>query len=70
MDAANLETEQRDNIGRYVNMLINSSPPSDAYMRLWTRSALVQVMTCRLFGAKPLADPMLTYCRLDALEQT
>ena len=26
-------------------------PPSAAYMRRWTRSALVQIMACRLFGA-------------------
>ena len=30
---------------------LNSSPPSDAYMRQWTVSALVQIMACRLFGA-------------------
>ena len=34
--------------------------PSAAYMRQWTGSALVQVMACRLFGAKPLPEPMLT----------
>ena len=33
------------------NVCINSSPPSAAYMRQWTGSALVQVMACRLFGA-------------------
>ena len=33
---------------------INSSPPSAAYMHQWTGSALVQIMTCRLPGAKPL----------------
>ena len=25
-------------------------------------------MTCRLFGAKPLSEPMLPYCRLDPKE--
>ena len=35
----------------------NSSPPSAAYMRLWIRSALVQIMACHLFGAKPLSKP-------------
>ena len=34
----------------------NSSPPSAAYMRQWIRSALVQIMVCRLFGAKPLSN--------------
>ena len=27
-------------------------------------------MACRLFGAKPLPEPMLTYCQLDRQEQT
>ena len=30
-----------------------SSPPSAAYMRQWSGSALVQIIACRLFGAKP-----------------
>ena len=49
---------------------INSSAPRTAYMRQWTGSTLVQVMACRLFGAKPLPEPMLTFCQLDPLEQT
>ena len=32
-------------------------------MHHWTGSSLVQVMACRLFGAKPLPEPMLTYCQ-------
>ena len=39
-------------------------------MRLWTGSALVQIMACRLFGAKPLSKPMLRYCQLDTKEQS
>ena len=27
-------------------------------------------MVCRLFGANPLRDPMLTYCELDTYVQT
>ena len=42
------------------------SPPSAAYMRQWTGSAFVQVMACRLFGAKPLSEPMLAICQLDS----
>ena len=38
---------------------INSLRPSDAYTCRWTGSSLVQIMTCRLFGAKPLSEPML-----------
>ena len=34
----------------------------------WTRSELVKVMACRLFGAKPLPEPMLVYCQLDKFQ--
>ena len=44
-------------------------PPSAAYMRQWTWSSLVQVMACRLSGAKPLPGPMLPYCQLNPEEQ-
>ena len=44
---------------------VNSSPPSAAYMRQWIRTALVQIMACRLFGAKPLSKPMLVYCHVN-----
>ena len=42
---------------------------SAAYMRQWSGSTLIQVMACRLFGAKPLHDSMLVYCQLDSREQ-
>ena len=32
-------------------------------MRLWIESALVQIMACRLFGAKSLSKPILCYCQ-------
>ena len=38
-------------------------------MRQWTGSALVQVMAWRLFGAKPLHEPVLAYCQLHSWEQ-
>ena len=44
---------------------LNSCPPSAACMRQWTGLALVQIMACRLFGANPLPEPLLTYCQLD-----
>ena len=44
---------------------VNSSPPSDPYMRQWIGSALVQIMACRLISAKPLSEPMLEYCYLE-----
>ena len=52
-----------------ISLDINSSLPSPAYTRHWTGSALVQVMACRLFGAKPLPEPMPTYCHMDSWEQ-
>ena len=42
--------------------LINSLRPSDAYMRRWTGSSLVQILACRLYGDRPLSEPMLEYC--------
>ena len=35
----------------FVKLFLNSSPPSAAYMRQWIRSALVQIIACRLLGA-------------------
>ena len=31
---------------------------------------MLQVMACRLFDAKPLPEPMLSYCQLGPSEQT
>ena len=33
---------------------INLSPPTTTYMREWIKSALVQIMACRLFGSAGL----------------
>ena len=41
-----------------ISFNINSSPLVP-HMRQCMRSALVQMMACRLFGAKPLSKPML-----------
>ena len=43
---------------------VNSSHPSATHMRQWTGSALLQVMACRLFGAKPSPEAVLNYCQL------
>ena len=48
-----------------INVRLNSSPPSAAYLRRQIGSALIQVMACRLSGTKPLPELMLTYCQLD-----
>ena len=44
------------------------SLPSAAYMRRWIGPSLVQMMTCRLFGAKPLSKLVLGYFQLDHWE--
>ena len=49
---------------------VNSLRLSDAYMHQYNIQTLVQIMACRLFGAKPLSEPMLPYCQLDAKEHT
>ena len=38
-------------------------------MRQLSRTSLVQIMSCRLFGAIPLADAELFYCQLDTVGQ-
>ena len=48
---------------------VNSLRPRDAYMRQWTGPSLVQTMACRLLGAKPLSELVLTYSQLDHKEQ-
>ena len=47
---------------------LNSSIPSAAFVCQWTGSSLGQVMACRLFGTKPLPEPVLAYCQLDSWE--
>ena len=39
-------------------------------MSQWIRSALVQIMACRLYSTKPLSEPTLEYCQSDPEEQT
>ena len=54
---------------RIEHVDVNSSPFSAAYVHQWTGSVLLQVMAWRLFGAKPLPEPMLAYCQLVYWEQ-
>ena len=54
----------------YRDRLTHLPRISAAYMRQWIGSTLVQIMACRLFGAKSLSEPVLGYCRLDPKEQT
>ena len=44
--------------------VLNLLRPSDAYMRQQTKPSLVQIMACRLVGAKSLSEPTLVYCQL------
>ena len=52
-----------------LHLFINSSAPSDVYMRRWIRSALVRLMAWRLFGAKLLPEPTLSYCQLNSWDK-
>ena len=36
----------------------------------WTGSAVLQVMACHMFSAKPLPEPMMTFNKLDPYEET
>ena len=56
---------RRSGISRCNLQVLDSSPPSAAYMHQWIESGLVQIMARRLFGVKPLSKPMLGYCQLD-----
>ena len=49
--------------------VIKSLKPSDAYVRHQPRPSLVQIMSWRLFGTKPLSEPMMYYCHSDPEEE-
>ena len=51
--------------GLMFSLPLKSSPSSATYMHQWIRLILVQIMACRLFGAKPLSKLMLGYCQWD-----
>ena len=55
-------------LNQFSMVWLNSLRPSDAYMRQWHKPLLVQIMACRLSGAKPLSEPMLPYYQLDHKE--
>ena len=50
--------------------IFNSLRPSDGCMRHQPGPSSVQITACRLFGAKPLSEPMLSFWQLDPWEQT
>ena len=41
-----------------INEVINSLGPSDINKRWQPTTSLVQIMACRLFGAKQLSEPV------------
>ena len=49
---------------------VDSTPSSAAYIHQWIGSAVVQIIACHLFGAKPSSKPMLGYYQLEPKEQT
>ena len=49
---------------------VNSLRLSYAYMRQDNITKLLQIMACRLVGAKPLSEPMLEYYQFEPWEQT
>ena len=53
---------------QHGQFFLNWLRPRDTYMRHQTRPSLVQIMACSLFGAKPISEPMLDYCKLDFCE--
>ena len=48
----------------FMTQCVNSLRTRDASRRRWTRPSLVPIMACRLLGAKPLSEPMLTSSQL------
>ena len=55
--------ESRNNM-----VLFNPSKFGDAFMCYSDSASLDQIMDCCLSGAKPLSEPVLVYCSLDAWE--
>ena len=53
-----------------ISEYINSSPPSAACMRQGIGQALVEIMACHLFQARPSSKPVLEYCYLESWEHT
>ena len=47
---------------------VNSSRLNDAYVRQCPITSLVQMVACRLRGAKPLLEPMLISYNIDTHE--
>ena len=46
-------------VSENASKIVDPSRPNDTSMRQKTNPSLIQVMACRLFGAKPLPSPIL-----------
>ena len=60
------DNNQYDKIGNCILTHFPLVPHICTYMWQWIGWALVQIMACRLSGAKPLSKPMMGYRQLDA----
>ena len=54
INTATVMSESWTDVGREVILKWLADCPSAVYIRHWIGSALVQIMACRLFGARPL----------------
>ena len=48
---------------KQVHVVIPHTHLTPPYCCIHAWSVLVQTMACRLFGARPLPEPMLAYCQ-------
>ena len=61
----NWRADMESGLAWKTETVFNPPVPSAVYMHWWTGSTLVQIMACRIVGAKPLSEPMLEFCSLD-----
>ena len=55
----------KDSFVILMQISFNPLRPSDAYMCRYIMATSVQIMACRLDGAKPFSEPMRVYCQLE-----
>ena len=65
ISTSSLAVYLKDSFLILMQISFNSLRPSDAYMRRHIVATSVQIMACRLEGAKPLSESMLVYCQLE-----
>ena len=57
-------TKDREDVSICKCKVDSPSRPGDVFMRHWTGSSLVKIITCHPFGAKPLSESILTTWQL------